>query len=204
MTAILQPPAESTRSSSENRAHRWTYQEYQRLSDMGFFFKRRVELLGGRIIEMSAQKDLHFAAIELARIAVSRSFGDKFWCRTQGPLHLDRWSGPEPDIAVVPGSPRDYIGTGHPQSASLVLEISDTTLRYDRRKKGPRYARAGYQDYWILNLVDRQLEVYRKPIADPSAPLGWRYAEVAVLSTPASIAPLAAPQGSIAVADLLP
>jgi len=153
---------------------------------------------------MAAQKDLHFAAVELARIAVSRSFGEKFWCRTQGPLHLDRWSGPEPDIAVVPGSARDYIGTGHPKTALLVIEISDTTLRYDRRKKGPRYARAGYQDYWIVNLIDKCVEIYRKPTADPSAPLGWRYADVAVLSPPATIAPLAVPQNPISIADLLP
>jgi hypothetical protein len=71
---------------------------------------------------MAAQEELHLAAVELAHIAVSRSFGDKFWCRTmQGPLHLDRWSRPEPDIVVVPGSARDYIGTGHPKSALLPL-----------------------------------------------------------------------------------
>ncbi len=77
-------------------------------------------------------------------------------------------------------------------------------MRYDRRTKGPRYARAGYADYWIVNLVDRCVEVYRTPVADPSAPLGWRYADVAVVAPPATLAPLAAPASPIPVADLLP
>jgi Uma2 family endonuclease len=201
--ATLQPRVKPNQPRSI-RALRWTYDEYQRLADVGFFFKRRVELLGGKIIDMAPQYDLHTACVELANRSCAKAFGPAFWVRVQSPLHLDRASGPEPDIAVVPGGPRDYIGTGHPKSALLVIEISDTTLRYDRRNKGPRYARAAYQDYWIVNLIDKCVEVYRKPTADPSAPLGWRYAEVAVLTPPATIAPLAAPQNPIAVADLLP
>ena len=184
--------------------YRWTYDEYQRLADAGFDFKGRVELVGGKIIRMAAQRDLHAAGYELARRAVERSFGPGYWIRGQLPLHLDRWSGPEPDVSVVPGGPRDYIGTGHPRSALLVVEVSDTTLRMDRRVKVPRYARAGYLDYWIVNLVDRCVEVYRNPVADPSATLGWRYADVTVFAPPATLAPLAAPAAPIAVADLLP
>jgi Uma2 family endonuclease len=174
------------------------------MTEVGFFFKHRVELLGGKIIDMAPQLDRHAASLGLCQLAVAKAFGDGFWIRPQLPLHLDRKSGPEPDISVVPGGPRDYVGTGHPKSALLLIEISDTTLWYDRRRKGPRYARSGYQDYWIVNLVDRCVEIYRKPTADPSARLGWRYAEVAVLSAPATIAPLAAPQNPIAIADLLP
>jgi Uma2 family endonuclease len=186
------------------RPLRWTYEEYQRLADVGFFFKRRVELLGGKIIDMAAQYDLHAAGVLLAEKAASKAFGAGYVVRPQLPLHLGRISGPEPDIAVVPGEIRDYVGTGHPKSALLVIEVSDSTLQYDRRRKGPRYARAGYQDYWIVNLVDKCVEVYRRPVADPSARLGWRYADVSVLTPPASIAPIAAPAGSIAIADLLP
>jgi Uma2 family endonuclease len=173
------------------------------MADLGLFSKRRVELLGGKIIDMAAQKDLHFAAVELARIAASQAFGAGFLVRMQGPLHLDRWSGPEPDISVVHGNVRDYVGTGHPKSALLIIEVSDTTLRLDRTRKGPRYARAQYQDYWIVNLIDRCVEVYRKPMADPSARLGWRYAEVSILKPPAAIKPIAS-AGEILIADLLP
>ena len=153
---------------------------------------------------MAAQKDLHVISTDLVKAALGVAFGPGYWVRGQAPLHLDRWSGPEPDAAVVPGSPRDYVGKGHPMSALLVVEASDATLRADRRRKGPRYAKAGYADYWIVNLIDRCLEVYRNPVADPSAPLGWRYADVTVLTPPASIAPLAAPASPVAVADLLP
>jgi hypothetical protein len=184
-------------------SHRWTFKRYQRLADVGLIFNHRVELLGGEIVEHAEQTVPHAVAVMLAMNAVSRSFGDAFWPRVLGPLHLDRWSCPEPDIAVVPGGPRDYIGTGHPKSALLVVEVSDTTLWFDRKRKGPRYARAQYQDYWIVNLIDRCVEVYRKPVADPSARLGWRYADVSILKPPASIKPMAA-SGEIQIADLLP
>ncbi len=74
----------------------------------------------------------------------------------------------------------------------------------DRRIKGPRYARAGYADYWIVNLVDRVVEIHRDPVADASVRLGWRYSQVTVLTPPAALAPLAAPNAPIAMADLLP
>jgi Uma2 family endonuclease len=173
------------------------------MADVGFFFKRRVELLGGKIIDMAAQYDKHAAALGMVQRAAERAFGPNFWARPQLPLHLDRVSGPEPDIAVVPGEPKDYASGGHPKSALLIVEISDTTLRYDRQTKGPRYARAQYQDYWIVNLIDRCVEVYRKPMADPSARLGWRYGDVSILKPPAAIKPIAA-AGEILIADLLP
>jgi Uma2 family endonuclease len=185
------------------RDHRWTYDAYQSLAEANFFFKRRVELLGGRIIDMAPQGDLHSAAISLALDAVRSAFGQGFWIRPQLPLHLDRRSGPEPDLSVAVGGPRDYVGKGHPKSALLVIEISDTTLWYDRRRKGPRYARAGYADYWIVNLIDACVEVYRKPVQDPSARLGWRYSDVSILKPPANITPLAA-GNPILIADLLP
>ncbi len=153
---------------------------------------------------MSAQLDLHAACVTLVERALQKAFGEGFWIRPQLPVHLDRWSAPEPDASVAPGGPRDYIGTGHPKSPVLVVEISDSTLRQDRKLKGPRYARAGYADYWIVNLVERQVEIYRRPVADPSASVGWRYADVTVLKPPATIAPMAAPGASVAMADLLP
>jgi Uma2 family endonuclease len=201
VTAVKTKPAALTKLPRE---HRWTYDEYQRLADLGFFFKHRVELLGGRIIEIAAQKDLHSASMGLCQRAVERAFGPTFWVRPGLPLNLDRSSGPEPAMSVVAGTHRDYVGTGHPKSALLVIEISDTTLRYNRQRKSPRYAKAGYADYWIVNLIARQVEIYRKPMADPTARLGWRYSDVDILTPAAQIAPLAAPGSPILVADLLP
>jgi Uma2 family endonuclease len=190
--------------SSGPRFRRWTYQEFERLGDLGFFRHQRVELVAGRIVRMAPQRDVHAAAVGLAHSAVHRAFGNGFWVRMQLPLQIDRWSGPEPDVSVVPGGPRDYIGTGHPKTALLVIEVSDTTLRFDRQRKAAAYAKAGIADYWIVNLIDRQIEVYRTPVADQSARLGYRYADVATFTSPAKINVVAAPGAEVVVADLLP
>ena len=123
--------------------------------------------------------------------------------RGQGPLALDDESEPEPDVAVVPGSFRDYLA-GHPSRPVLVVEVSESSLNLDRRHKGSLYARAGLADYWIVNLANRVLEVYREPAADAAASFGWRYSSAEVLGREASVSPLALPDGRIDVADLLP
>jgi Uma2 family endonuclease len=129
--------------------------------------------------------------------------GAGFLIRTPFPLVLDPDSEPEPDLAVVIGLPRDY-RDNHPTSAELVVEVADTTLVLDREPKGSLYARAGIPEYWILNLVDRLLEVYRDPKVAQQAPLGWEYASVERYSSGQSVTPLFRPQAQIAVADLLP
>jgi Uma2 family endonuclease len=110
---------------------------------------------------------------------------------------------PSPDLAVIPGSHR---GAGRTivKSALLVVEVSDTTLAYDRYHKAPLYAAGGIADYWIVNLVQGQLEVYRDPVADSTQLFGFRYGTRTILDPPDVISPLAAPQASITVADLLP
>ena len=86
----------------------------------------------------------------------------------------------------------------------LVVEVSETSLALDREHKGSLYARAGLADYWIVNLPERALEVYRDPELDPAAPFGWRYRPVTVLERGASVSPLALPGRRIPIADLLP
>jgi Uma2 family endonuclease len=104
-------------------------------------------------------------------------------------------------VYVVVGQRDDY--RDHPTTAVLVVEVSDSTLDYDRGQKASLYARAGIADYWIVNLVDRRLEVRRTPIADTTQALGHGYASVTELVPPATISLLAAPHVSFAVADLL-
>jgi Uma2 family endonuclease len=103
----------------------------------------------------------------------------------------------------VPGEPRDYY-LEHPARPMLVVEVADTALPMDRQYKGSAYARAGLPDYWIVNLVDRQVEVYRRPATDPAADFGWRYLDVLILAPGEAVTPLALPDARIAVADLLP
>ena len=189
-------------TASRTQTRRWTFDEYMRLADLGFFRGQRVELVGGRIIQMAPQRDLHAAALGLAQRAVDKAFGDQFWSRPQLPLRLGKWSGPEPDIAVVPGSPRDYL-RAHPASALLIIEISDSTLRYDRGKKAGIYAKYGILDYWIVNLMERHIEVLRAPVEDAGHPFGYRYASVTFARKGETIQPLAE-ASAIRVDDLLP
>jgi Uma2 family endonuclease len=183
---------------------RWTREDYDRMIDAGIFAPgERVELIDGEIIEMSPQKSPHSTAISLTADRLRVAFGAGHHVRVQMPLALDPHSEPEPDVAVVLGSPRDY-RDAHPSSALLVVEVTDSTLAYDRDQKGSLYARAGIADYWVLNLADRHLEVYRDPALSSEARYGWSYRTIHHYSADECVSPLAAPQVRITVADLLP
>src|SRR5262249_51704654 len=112
-------------------------------------------------------------------------------------------SEPEPDVAVVPGSRRDHT-ISHPSHPVLIVEVAESSLVFDRAEKGSLYARAGIADFWILNLPDQVLEVYRDPAAAPHAQYGHRYGATITLGPRDAVTPLAAPTAAIAVADLLP
>jgi len=163
----------------------------------------RIELIDGLLIVREPQSAPHLVALQLAQRALQRAFGDGWNVRPAGPVALDEDSEPEPDLAVVPGDPRDYVG-GHPARPPLVVEVSLTRLAFDREYKASLYARAAIVDYWIVNLVDRVVEVRRRPITSDAAPYGWTYEAMTMLGPGASITPLAAPFASIRVADLLP
>lgn len=181
---------------SEPQPLRWTKSEYYRMGELGLFESKRVELIDGEIIEMQPIGVRHVRAVALASEAVRRAFGGGFWLSVQNPFDVGGASDPQPDIAVLPGDPR--LLAAHPTTAALLIEVSDATLRYDRTTKAALYARAGIGDYWVINLVNNVLEVYRQP-----NPVAGVYAAVQELPTGESIAPLGAPHAVIAVADLL-
>lgn len=180
----------------------WTRQEYDRLADAGILNPdERVELLEGEIVTMTPQHGPHAAAIGLAEAALRQAFGSAHWIRIQLPLIVDPDSEPEPDLAVVLGSPRDYVNE-HPRTALLVVEIADSTLERDRAYKSPIYARAGIPEYWIVNLAERCLEIYHDPAAPSGQPASYRSSQK--LGPSDSIAPLATATATVAVTDLLP
>jgi len=187
------------------KVHLWTREEYYRMGDVGLFRDRRVELIEGQVIEMSALGSPHVTAVTLATQALRDVFGQGWVVRVQAPLNIKMGMGadPEPDIAIVEGNIRDYRDE-HPQTADLLIEIADTSVKYDRQRKGSLYARAWIDDYWIVNLKKRQLEIYRNPITDATAPFGFKYRDKLVLKEGDSVSPLAKPEAVIAVADLLP
>ena len=183
---------------------RWTRLEYERLIDLGAFGPEdRLELIAGQLVVREPQGKPDATAIRVVARALRSTFGPGWSIEPQMPVSLDEESEPEPDLTVVPGGPRDYLAS-HPSRPALVVEVALTSLPLDRGEKASLYARAGIEDYWIVNLVDNVLEVYRDPVADTAWPHGWRYVSAVTLRTGDAVAPLASPGRPIAVGDLLP
>lgn len=178
-------------------ARRLTREEYDRLVRQGFFPPdARLELIDGNLVEMAPQTSFHSVGVNLIQVALSPLFAEGCAVRVQLPLGLGKDSEPEPDIAVVPGHPRDY-SYAHPTSALLVVEVADSSLVGDRRRKASLYAQAGVPEYWILNLPKRCLEIYRDP-------QDGAYASPIFLQEGSFVSPLTRPAAQIAVSDLLP
>jgi Uma2 family endonuclease len=183
---------------------RWKRVEYERLVDQGVFGPDdRIELIDGLLLVAEPQSSSHYTAIQLVTQALTRAFGEGWTVRSQAPIALDEASEPEPDVAVVRGGIRDF-ATAHPVDPVLVVEVSLSSLTFDREHKASLYARAGRPEYWIVNLLDRVLEIRRDPAPEPSAPYGWDYAFVDVLGPTARAPALAVPAAQILVGDLLP
>jgi Uma2 family endonuclease len=182
---------------------RWKRTEYERLVGLGIFEGEPIELIGGQLVVAEPQYPYHASSISAVEYAVRASLPSGWLVRTQSPVSLDDESEPEPDLVVVPGRPADY-RHAHPALPVLAIEVAESSLAFDRLQKGSLYARAGIQDYWIVNLVDRALEIYRDPATDTSAAYGWRYRSLTSLSRADVAIPLAFSSSRIAVADLLP
>lgn len=178
------------------RLLRITRERYDQMIDAGIFGEGdRVELLDGEIVEMAPQKSRHATAITMVADALRVAFPVGHVIRVQLPLALGAFSEPEPDVAIVRGSARDY-RDAHPQTAELVVEVADATLGYDRGRKLASYARAGIAEYWIVDLAGNALEVYRRPSED-------RYPDRRVLRAGERVTPLGS-STAIAIDDMLP
>lgn len=184
--------------------HRWTRDQYARLIDRGLLDEDDpIELLDGLLLVKEPQHSPHRTAVLLAAKALDRAFGDGWFVQVQSPIILDERSEPEPDVCVVRGAPRDFVHA-HPRHPALVVEVAQAGLRIARGRKARMYARAGIADYWIVNLVDRVLEVHREPARPGPARSRWGYASIVTLGAGGVIAPLAAATTVVGVADLLP
>ncbi|MFO5494443.1 MAG: Uma2 family endonuclease, partial [Cuspidothrix sp.] len=127
-----------------------TVNEYHQMAEMGIFHtEERLELISGQIIKMAAKGTAHEAAITRTQRILNQRLGNKVLIRTQSPIKLDDYSEPEPDIAVVKTNVLDY-EDHHPQPSEvfLVIEIADSSLKYDREVKTLAYAKSGIIDYW--------------------------------------------------------
>lgn len=186
------------------QGRRWTREEYLKMADAGVFAPdERVELIEGGIVAMTPQRGPHAASVRLAQETLRGVFGPGYDVRPQLPLSLGSDSEPEPDVAVVRGTPRDYV-EGHPTTALLVVEVSEATLDFDRGTKAGLYAKAGIPEYWIVNLVDRVLEVHRDPAPEAGQPSDRGYRSIRRYGPAESVRPLGLGAGMVRVADLLP
>lgn len=183
------------------KVRKWTRDEYYKMAELGFFYGKRVELIEGEIIEMSPMSKPYATAIRVLLHILRNIFTQGFIVDSQLPMSLGKINEPEPDIAVVKGGIKDFTNS-HPKTAELIIEVSISTLRLDRTKKAALYAQNEIQDYWILNLKSRCLEVYRQPKKDRK--LGFIYTESRIFTETDEVSPLAMPDAKIKVADLLP
>jgi Uma2 family endonuclease len=185
------------------QVHLWTRDEYYIMAEAGLFRDQRVELIEGQVIEMSPMGSHYATSVSLLLRTLEAAFGAAYFVRVQMPLDVGERSEPEPDIAVIAGAIREY-AEAHPTTAALIVEVADSSLDYDRSTKTNLYAKSGITDYWIVNLVDRQLEVHRTPVEDASQPSGFGYRDKVILTPYDTISPLALPNINLPVAALLP
>ncbi|HEV2854171.1 MAG TPA: Uma2 family endonuclease [Thermoanaerobaculia bacterium] len=176
---------------------RLTREEYERLVEEGYFHPdARIELVEGILCEMPRQTSFHATGIQLSDEALRSVFSEGYVVWPQCPVTLGSDSEPQPDIAVVPGHFLDYL-YAHPSTAILIIEVADSSLLHDQERKARLYAREAIPEYWIVNLVDWCLEVYREP-------KDGVYTSHTVLRAGDSVSPLSRPEASIPIASLLP
>lgn len=171
---------------------------YYRLAEAGEFAPgERVELLEGRIIDMSPIGPSHGGMVKrLNRIFNGLARG-RWLVATQDPVHLDDLSEPQPDVALVRPAADDYQNRHpRPEDVFLLIEVSDSTLAFDREEKLPVYERAGIPEVWLVNLSEGVLEVYRDPHFAG-------YASRSLLQAGDQAAPQAFPDAALRVGELL-
>lgn len=167
--------------------------EYERLVALGVFEGERVELLYGVIVQMSPHGPPHDSVLDRLTKLFVQGVGDRARVRIQSSFAASDGSEPEPDAALVPE--RDY-DDGHPDVAYLIVEVAESSLNKDRGVKAKLYAESNVSEYWVVNLVDRRVEVFR-------APASGRYTEESIAQKGEVLRPLAFPDLAIPVDAIL-
>jgi Uma2 family endonuclease len=159
-----------------------TSAEYYQMMESGIIHEgERVELILGQIFTMAAKGTRHTVSSTRLLRELLRLIEERAIVRCQDPITLPNHSEPEPDIVIARLRSDDYIDS-HPSPADiiLVIEVADSTIKFDRDTKAPLYAAAGISEYWIVNLIDDRLEIYRQPE-------GSIYTSIQIVTPPQSI-----------------
>jgi Uma2 family endonuclease len=160
-------------------AKRFTITEYHRLADLDFFTEDdRVELIKGEIIKMAAKGKAHSVCNTRLYRELFKLLEEKVTIRGQEPIIIND-SEPEPDLTIVKNTPDDYF-LNHPTPSDifLIIEVADSSLKYDQEIKLSLYAEADISDYWIFNLVNYYLECYSDPYQDLQGKFGYRHKSI--------------------------
>jgi len=181
--------------------YRFTVDEFERIADS--LDDDQVELIDGYVLGRGEMKPSHVLATELLKVRIQPMLPSDRFVREDKPVRIPDFDEPRPNIAIVRGDPRVYAHRRPgPQDVSLLVEVSDSTLSRDRGEKWVNYARSGIPVYWIVNLVDRQVEVYTDPTA---IGYGSRVVYAHLLGAPnVPVVIDGVEVGQIAAADILP
>jgi Uma2 family endonuclease len=178
----------------------WTKREYIDKVEQGFLSKQRVFLLRGELIQMASMGALHWNGIKKLNYWLVQNFFPEFDTNSQAPFEAFDESMPQPDGAVYTKAQ----GLRHPcpNSAMLIIELSDSSIELDR-EMAIEYAASGVQEYWIANLRDRNVEIHRDAVSDPSSITGYRYSSHRIAAESEVVSPLVKPTAMLKIADLL-
>jgi Uma2 family endonuclease len=184
--------------ANDSRVGYTTDSYFQMVSDGRLSARDHVELLDGIIVAEPPQDPPHATGTTRVYESLRTAIGNRAVIRVQLPLVLGEYSAPEPDVAIVPGPVSAY-ETVHPASALLVVEVADSSLPKDRLSKSRIYAAAGVPEYWLVNLRDRQVEVFRRPNREARV-----YAECTTAERGAQLSLVAFPDTFVEVSALFP
>lgn len=184
--------------SSQLARRLFTVDDYERMCETGILREDdKVELIGGEITQMAAVGRRHASCVNLLNDFLTELRKRRFIVSVQNPIRLHDFSEPEPDIALLIRS-EDFYRHRVPSAADvlLVIEVSDSSLEYDRRTKLPDYARSGIKEFWIVNLVEERIEIYTEPV-------GNKYEKVTYVEQGEALASVTIPDLTLDSAALL-
>lgn len=202
MSTITMPPVRSDRSRKPT-PYRWTLREYRELDRTDLFHCLKTMLICGELYVLPFPRPPHDCALTSADNFLRAACPAGYHVRNQQSLDIGSDSDPGPDLAIVPGDIRDYSAV-KPTAAVFVIEVSDESLLMDMTTKAELYATAGVPEYWVLDVENRRLIVFRDPQPLPAGLGAVAYASHHTFGPAESVAPRLAPDASILVGELLP
>jgi Uma2 family endonuclease len=177
--------------------YRFSVEEYYKLGEAGILHPRdRVELLDGEIIVMSPIGLRHVQAHSWIMDYFAEQNRRRYLISPGNPVWLHEYSEPQPDMMLVPRV-RKLLRQPRPEDVFLLVEVSDTSLAFDRKRKRKAYAEAGVREYWIVNLQEDVIEVFRQP-------KGGKYKIELRFAPGQQLSPLAFEDVIVPVADIMP